>query len=204
MSPSESAIYQVKGSQPRPIPDGGAGRLSWRAPFLVVAAMFGWMLFVFILAVAAAPNDPNVEVPIEVGGGVVVTPADGWYSAVDVWDPGPGSISLQKAGVYVAFWVESDYRGTNDDLLNQWLDGLKPDFESLRVLPATETSVAGDLPGLTALFSGVSETWGAENELVVATNGDLGVVMLATAATGQLARVQGDLKTMLDTMVVPR
>jgi len=170
----------------------------------MVAVMFGWLLFLFILAVASAPNDPNVEVPIEVGHGVVVTPADGWYGAGDVWDPGPDSLSLQSSGVYVAFWVRSDYRGDNEDLLNEYLDSLRPDFQSMRVLPATETVVAGGLPGLTALFSGVSEQWGAENELVVAVSDGLGIVMLATAAAGQLARVQGDLDMMLDTMVVPR
>jgi len=171
---------------------------------MVVAVMVAWTLFVFVLALAAAPNDPNVEVPMEVGRGVFVTPADGWYSAADVWYPGPESISLQSAGAYVAFWVEGVYRGTDEDLLDECLDGLEPDFESLQVLPASATSVAGGLPGLKVLFSGVSEYWGAENELVVACSGDLGIVMLATASRGQLTRVQGDLDTMLESMVVPR
>ena len=204
MSPVDPAIYRVRGSQPRPVPDRGSTGLSWRGPLVLVAVMFGWMLFVTTLAVLAAPNDPEVEIPVEVGRGVVVTPADGWYSAADVWDPGPDAISLQSSGAYVAFWAEGDYEGTSDDLLNEWLRSLEPDFESLRVLPATETTVAGDLAARAVLFSGVSAYWGAENELVVAAHGGLGVVMLATAAAGQLARIQGDLDMMLNTMVVPR
>jgi len=178
-------------------------RASWRAPLTVVTAMFGWLFLVFVLAALAAPNDPNVEVPIEVGKGVIVTPADGWYSASGVWDVGPDAISLQSSGVYVAFMVE-DYGGTNDELLAEMLETLEPDFESFRVLPAAATTVAGDIPGLVALFSGASKEWGAENEIVVATHGGLGVIMLATGPAGQLSRMQADLDTMLDDLVLPR
>ena len=58
---------------------------------------------------ATASNDPNVEVPVEVNLGVIVTPANGWYSAARVWDAGPDGISLQSSGAYVAFWAE-EYR----------------------------------------------------------------------------------------------
>jgi hypothetical protein len=67
--------------------------------------MFGWALLVFALAAFAAPNDANVEAPIEVGRGVVVVPADGRYSAGEVWDVGPDAISLQNSGAY-CFHVE--------------------------------------------------------------------------------------------------
>lgn len=203
MNQVDAPIYRVRGSQPRPVPDGGATHPSRRAPLLVVVVMFGWMFFVFALAGVAAPNDPNVEVPIEVGRGVIVTPADGWYSAAEVWEVGPDAVSLQSSGVYVAFSVE-EYAGTNDDLLAETLESLELDFDSFRVLPAAGTTVAGDLPGLVALFSGVSEHWGPENELVVATHGGTGLVMLATGPAGQLSRMQDDLDAMLDSLVVPR
>jgi len=193
-------IYTVRGAQPRPMPGGGS---SWRGSLIVVAVMFGWMIFAFALAAIAAPSDPNVEVPVALGEGVIVTPGDGWDSAADAWEVGAGAVSLQSSGVYVAFSAEP-FTGTNDDLLTEVLDSLEPDFESFRVLPTTATTVAGDLPGLIALFSGESEHWGPENEVVVATTGSVGVVMLATAPAGQLARMQDDLDSMLETLVVPR
>jgi hypothetical protein len=203
MDQNGTPIYVTRGAQPRPSPVPRTKRSSLRGSMILVCAMFGWMIFSFVLAEIAAPNDPNVEVPVEVGLGVIVTPADGWYSAADVWDVGPGAVSFQSSGVYVAFSVEP-YSGTDEDLLNETLESLKADFESFRALPAASTTVAGDIPGLTVIFSGASENWLAENELVVATYGGIGVTMLATASRGQLEQVQGDLDTMLETLVVPR
>lgn len=196
-------FYTSRGAQPRPVSSSVAGRSSWRGSMILVAVMFGWMILVFILAAAVAPLDANIEVPVDIGKGVIVTPADGWYSAEKVWDVGSGGLSLQKSGVYVAFVVE-DYSGSNDELLSEQLAALEEDFQSLRILPAGPILVARDVPGLVALFSGTSKYWGSENELVVATTGGMGVVMLATASKGQLDQVQGDIKTMLDTLVVPR
>jgi hypothetical protein len=170
---------------------------------IVLAVMFGWMILVYILSIAVSPRDPNVEVPIEVNLGVVVTPADGWYSAADVWDTGPTGISLQSSGAYVAFWVE-EYPGGNDELLAEILDILRQQYESFRVLPAVATMMAGDLPALSAVYSGVADYGHVEGELVVGTHGGIGVVIEAEAQEGQLARVQGDLDYMLDTLVVPR
>ncbi len=204
MNFGDLSVYPGRRSQPQPAPTGGPTRLSWRAPLMLVAMMFGWMLFSFTLAAATAPDDPNAQAAVGIGYGVVVTPAPGWYSAGNVWDPGPDSISLQRAGAYVAIWVEGGFRGTNEDLLNYHLDQARPDFRTLRILPTASTTVAGGLPALTVLFSGESRYWGAENEMVVAVTADLGVVMMATAARGQLARVQKDLDAMLATMIVPR
>jgi hypothetical protein len=203
MSEGDTPIYATRGAQPRPVPVASTKRSSRRGSLILVTAMFGWMLIVFLMAAIASPNDPNVEVPVDLGLGVVVTPANGWYSAADAWEVGEGAVSLQSSGVYVAFSVEP-YGGSNDDLLNETLEGLEPDFESFRVLPKTRTMVAGDVPGLVVILSGSSENWGPENELVVATSGGVAVVMLATASAGQLTQVQGDLDTMLDTLVVPR
>ncbi|NLE10556.1 MAG: hypothetical protein GX630_03530 [Actinobacteria bacterium] len=201
--PGDSPIYVVRGAPPRPVPGGRSTRPSWRGPLIVVAIMFGWMVFTFALAAIAAPNDPNVEAPTPVGLGVVVTPADGWYDAGDDWEVGPDAIALQKSGVYLAFWASS-YGGTNESLLDEQLGYLKEDFDSIRVLPASSTTVAGDVVALATLVTGVSEYWSPENELVVAVSRGVGVVMLATAPSGQLARVQGDIDAMLDDMVMPR
>jgi hypothetical protein len=203
MDQFDTPIYKVRGAQPQPVPNSGAAKTPWRAPMILVAAMFAWLFIVFGLAAIVAPNDPNVELPLEVGKGVMVTPADGWYSAADVWDVGPDAVSLQRAGVYVAFLAE-EYPGTNDELLAEMLEILEPDFDSFRVLPAAGITVAGDLPGLIAIFTGVSDKWGPENEVAVATTGGLGVVMLATGAQGQLSRMQGDLETMLQNLEIPR
>jgi hypothetical protein len=203
MNEGGTPIYVTRGAQPRPTPVAGTKRSSRRGSLILVAAMFGWMLFVVLLAAIASPNDPNVEVPVDIGLGVIVTPADGWYSAAEAWDVGEGAVSLQSSGIYVAFSADA-YTGTNDDLLSDMLADLKPDFESFRVLPATSTTMAGDLPALSVLISGASDNWGAESELVVATSDGVGVVMLATGPAGQLTQVQGDLDTMLDTLVVPR
>jgi hypothetical protein len=201
--PGDKSIYTVRGAQPRPFPTGRSTRSSWRGSLIVVGVMFGWMIFTFALAVGASPNDPNVEVPVAVGHGVIVTPADGWYTASEAWDAGPDAISLQNSGVYVAFWAV-EYDGTNDDLMTEQLGYLQADFDSSQVLPPSPTTVAGDLPGLTVLVMGVSEYWNPENEVVVATSAGTGLVMLVTAPAGQLARMQDDLDTMLETLVMPR
>jgi hypothetical protein len=165
--------------------------------------MFGWMLVVGVAASAVAPNDPNQELPVDLGYGVTVTPADGWYSAADVWDVGPNAVSLQSSGAMVAFAAE-DYSGSNDDLLAEELESLEGDFDSYRVLPGSSRTVAGDLPALTSLFTGTADSSRLEGELVATTSAGTGVIMLAVAPEGQLARVQDDLDTMLDSLVVPR
>lgn len=158
---------------------------------------------VFVLATATASKDPNVEVPVEVGLGVIVTPANGWYSAAKVWDVGPTGLSLQNAGAYVAFWAEK-YIGTNDDLLAEMVTILEGQYESFRVLPATAITVAGDLPGLTAVFTGTAPYGRVEGVLAVTTYKGTMVIMQAEAEQGQLAQVQGDLDFMLSSLVVPR
>lgn len=169
----------------------------------MLAVMFGWMVLVFALAAATASNDPNMEVPVEVNLGVIVTPANGWYSAAKVWDAGPTGISLQSSGAYVAFWAE-EYPGTNDDLLAEMLSTLEGQYESFRALPGRAVTMAGDLPGLTVVFTGTAPYGRVEGELAVTTYGGTMVMMQAEAEEGQLAQVQGDLDFMLGSLVVPR
>ena len=90
-------------------------------------------MLVFGMGAVVARNDPNVEIPMEVNLGVVVTPADGWYSAAEDWDVGETGIALQKSGVYVAFWVD-EYRGYERRAHGSALDELKPGFDSFRAL----------------------------------------------------------------------
>jgi hypothetical protein len=167
----------------------------------VLAVMFGWMILLFSLSVATASRDPNVEVPTEVNLGVMVTPADGWYSAADVWDVGPTGISLQSSGAYAAFWAD-EYAGSNDDLLAEMVASLDSQFESFRTLPAASIETSG-IAGLLTVFSGVADYGRVEGELAVFTRSGVGVVMWAEAQEGQLARIQDDLEFMLDSLVIP-
>lgn len=199
----ESPTYVGGGAQPRPLPVSDANRSSWRGSLIVLAVMFGWLILMAVLAAAAARNDPNQEVPTAVGIGVVVTPADGWYSAQDVWDVGANAVSFQKAGSFVAFAAE-DFAGSNQALLDEQLAALGQDFGSYRVLPASAITVAGNAPGLVALFTGVSNSSRMEGEVVAATSAGVGVIMLAISPQGQLSRAQSDLDTMLRTLEVPR
>ena len=64
-------------------------------------------------------------------------------------------------------------------------------------------TIDGDLPALRVLFDGVSGSAEVEGEIVTATRGGTAVVMAAFAPFGQLRRVQDDLDSMLETMVVP-
>ncbi len=178
-------------------------RSSARGALLVLAVMFGWLLVVFTMSAIVARNDPNMELPVEVDLGVVVTPADGWYSAADQWDVGESAVALQKSGVYLAFWV-GEYRGSNDELMTEVLQELRPGFDSFRALPARSVTVAGDLAGLLVYFSGTTEWGQEENEVVVVSYRGISVVMLAEAQPGQLSWAQGDIDTMLSTLEVPR
>lgn len=186
--------------QPR---DRLSSKSSLRGSFLVAVVMFGWLVLVSGMSAAVARNDPNIEVPVAVARGVVVTPADGWYSAEDVWDVGESGISLQKSGVYVAFWVDP-YRGSNDDLMAALIDELGPAFESFRTLPERPITVAGGLPAVAVRFSGITEWGHEENELIALSYGGTSVVVLVEALTGQLDWVRGDIDWMLDNMEVPR
>jgi hypothetical protein len=198
-----SPIYTVRGAPPRPAPVQGPGRSVWRGPLILVAVMMGWMLFNLALAGFAAPSGSASVAPMQLGQGVTLTPAEGWTSAADVWDVGEDAVSLKRAGALVAFAAQA-YEGTADELLAFELSDLESQFDSYRALPAAQSTIAGDLPALTALFSGTSNSSRLEGELVAATSKGTGVLMLAVAPAGQLPRVQADIDTMLDALVVPR
>jgi hypothetical protein len=165
--------------------------------------MVGWLLFTLLLASVAAPAGADEPEPIELGRGVTVTPASGWTSAADVWEVGPNAVSLKKAGAVVVFAAEA-YDGTAEKLLSLQLDDLRGEFDSFDALPAAESSIAGGLPALIALFSGTADSSRLEGELVAAAQAGTGVVMLAVAPANQLPRVQSDLNAMLESIVVPR
>lgn len=132
-----------------------------------------------------------------------MTPVEGWVSAQDIWNVGPGAVSLQRAGALVAFGADS-YSGTTQQLLDRQLADLQAQFGSFRSLPPASTTIAGDVLALKVLFSGTADSGDLEGELVVGTSGGAGVVMLAVAPAGQVARVQSDLDAMLDSLVISR
>jgi hypothetical protein len=165
--------------------------------------MIGWMLLLLVLATASGPAGTRGEASVQIGAGVSITPVGGWTSAADVWKVGPSAVSLQKAGALVAFAAEA-YGRTRQDLLAEESKNLENEFRSYRALPAASKTIATDVPALVVLFSGAADSGRLEGELVAAVRGGIGVLMLAVAPAGQLARVQGDLDRMLGTMVVPR
>jgi hypothetical protein len=170
---------------------------------ILVGAMFAWMIVVFILAGSAGSGAVPAPASVTLGQAVTVTPANGWTSAKNAWDVGPNAVSLKKSGVLVAFAADA-YEGETQQLLNAQLAGAREQFGSFRSLPEASTTVAGGLAALTVVFSGTADSSDLEGELVVAATGSTGVVMLAVAPTGQIARVQGDLEEMLDSLVIPR
>ncbi len=176
---------------------------SWRAPGIVAAIMIGWMLVSLALASFSTTSGSAGEGAIQLGRGVTVTPSPGWLSATDVWKVGPNAVSLKKAGSVVVFAAEA-YGGTTEELLALELVDLEAQFDSYGSLPAAQSTVAGGLPALAVLFSGTAKSSRLEGELVVATHGGTGMVMLAMAPAGQLPRIQADIDTMLQTLGIPR
>jgi hypothetical protein len=175
----------------------------WRGPLLLVGAMFGWMVVVFILAGSSGGGSVPTPATETLGQGVTVTPADGWTSAENAWDVGPNAISLKKSGVLVAFAADA-YEGTTQQLFDDQLAGAREQFGSFRTLPEASGTLAEGVPALSVLFSGTADSSDLEGQLVVAATGQTGVVMLAVAPAGQIARVQGDLDEMLASLVIPR
>jgi hypothetical protein len=166
--------------------------------------MIVWMFVVVALSGFSGVGAGATQAPSPLGQGVTLTPAAGWESAKSVWDVGPDAISLQHAGVLVAFAADR-YSGSAQELLDEQLSGVKDQFGSFRSLPPSSTTIAGDVPALKVLFSGTAtNSSGLEGELVTATIGQIGVVMLAVAPAGQVAQMQGDLDAMLESLAIPR
>jgi hypothetical protein len=166
--------------------------------------MIVWMFVVMSLSGFSGIRPGSALAPAPLGQGVTVTPVAGWESAKRVWDRGPTGISLQRAGVLVAFGADS-FTGSAQQLLDDQLSGVRIQFGSFRSLPSASTTIAGGVPALKVLFSGTATNSGAlEGELVIAATGSTAVVMLAVAPPGQVARAQGDLDAMLDSLVIPK
>lgn len=166
--------------------------------------MIAWMFVVISLSGFSDFGAGATLPPTTLGQGVTLTPAPDWESARSVWDVGPGAVSLQHAGVLVAFAADS-YDGSTQQLLDDQLAGVRGQFSSFRSLQPAATTVAGGVAALKVLFSGTAANSGdLEGELVTAATGQTGVVMLAVAPAGQIGRVQGDLDAMLDSLSIPR
>jgi len=165
--------------------------------------MFAWFLVVLILSAASGGGAAPTPQSFELGQGVVVTPADGWTTAENVWDVGPNAVSLKSSGVLVVFAADS-YAGSAQGLLDAQLGAAREQFGSFRSLPAGEATLASGGSALRVLFSGTAESSDLEGELVVVTTGQTGVVMLAVAPAGQITRVQADLDQMLESLSIPR
>ena len=107
--------------------------------------MIAWLFVVSALSGFSGVGAGATQTPSPLGQGVTVTPAPGWESAKSVWDVGPGAISLQRAGVLVAFAADS-YGGSAQQLLDEQLSGVKDQFGSFRSLPVASTTVGEMCP----------------------------------------------------------
>jgi hypothetical protein len=202
MNQPDSPFYTVRGARPRPLlPEEGSGGTG-RPTLILAAMMLGWLFFMMALAAFAGGPGSSTAPSQTINRGVVVKPAPGWASAADVWNVGPGAVSLKRAGAVVAFAADA-YGGTNEALLAEETTQLKGQFASFRSLSAGDVTVAGGLAAVRALFSGTAQGGQLEGELVAVTHGGTGAVILAIAPFGQLRRVQGDIDEMLRTLVIP-
>lgn len=183
-----------------PASRGASG--SGRSVTILGAIMIGWMFLTMALAVFGGGGGDETVAPVTIGRGVTVAPASGWSSAEDEWPVGPNETALKRAGVIVVFAADA-YGNDAQALLDEQLTDIEGEFASLRTLPAASMTIAGDLPALRVLFSGVSGSARLDGQVVTAARGGTGVVMLALAPSGQLRRVQDDLDEMLATLVVP-
>jgi hypothetical protein len=165
--------------------------------------MIAWLLVITGLAGFSEVGAGATLPPETLGQGVTVSPVEGWTSAQNEWDVGAGGISLKRSGALVGFAADA-WTGTAQELLDDQLAGVKDQFGSFRSLPVVDTTVAGGAPALKVLFYGVADSGNLEGEMVVTVTGKIGVVMMAMAPDGQMTRVQSDLDTMLDSLVIPQ
>ncbi len=172
-----------------------------RGTTLLALVMMGWLFFTMALAAFAGDAPSSLE-PVSLERGVIVTPAPGWSSAQDLWEPGPSQTAFKKAGVVSGFVADADERDAQA-ILDEQIADIESQFSSVRVLPVASLSIDEGLPALRVLFDGVSGSAELEGELVAASRDGTGVIMLALAPVGQLRRVQDDLDAMLETLVVP-
>jgi hypothetical protein len=166
--------------------------------------MLGWLFLIMIVATAVGQSgELPAGAPIAVSQGVTVRPPSGWSSAARQWAVGPNGVSIRKGGVIVAFAADL-FSGTSQQLLADQLSQLKQKFGYLQTLPPDGITVAGSVQGKRELFTGTQNGSPLDGELVAASSGTLGVVMLAIAPAGQLRALQGDIDQMLSTMGIPR
>lgn len=194
-------IYTVRGARPRPTPHARV-RGSGRATAILGGVLVGWMLFMMGLGAWGTPASTTAGTPITINGGVTVVPADGWVSAGDVWNVGPGAVSFKRSGAVVAFAADA-FEGEPQELIDDQLSQLTSDFGSFRTLPAVDTTVGDAIPARRQLFSATSASGDVEGEVVAGVERGTGVLMVAIAPFGQLRSVQSDLDDMLASVVVP-
>jgi len=202
VSRAAGPIYTLRGAGPRPlVPQKGDVSTS-RPTVALGVVMVGWLFFMMALAALGGASGPGTAAPVTLDRGVIVTPAEGWTSAADIWNVGPGAVSLKRAGAVVVFAANS-YDGTAGALLEDEVRQLRSQFSSFRSLPTGTLTVAGGIPAVNVLFSGTAESGQLEGELVAASWGGTGVVMVAVAPFGQLRQVQGDIDEMLAKLEIP-
>jgi hypothetical protein len=203
-----------------PVPPGAIGPAPSAAPVrrpgldpatrsqtFIVAAVIAALFYGSSVLNEALPANANDQgqvtvagEPIAVGGGVRITPVDGWLSSPH--ENGSG-IRLEKGVVVIDLYPES-VGGNAGALAKAYLeDILKPDATQLT---ATDTEVASSAEGTAArfgyqgIFVGVDVP--IEGEVTAIFIGAQGVVADAWSRQGDLADLLGEVHEMLDTIEV--
>lgn len=202
MEPDGESTFTVRGAHPRPVPTGGKAQRSGRQTLALAAVMVGWLLVTMVLGTAGGARGQQHVQPVTINRGVVVTPASGWSPSTDIWNVGPGGLSLKRLGVEVAF-VADAYAGGVEALLERELEQFKAEFSTLRTLPPTRADVGGGLPAVRAGFFGITGRGQVEGEMIAIAHHGTGVIVVAIAPSGQMRSVRGDLDEMLRTLVIP-
>jgi hypothetical protein len=168
----------------------------------LAAVMVGWLLFTMVLATVGGESGTARLQPVTIARGVIVTPAVGWSPGADLWNVGPGGLSLKRFGVVVVF-VADTYEGGEEALLNYELEQLRSQFTTLRTLPPSRADVGGGLPAVRAGYLATSARGQVEGEMIAIAHRGTGVIVVAMAPFGQMRAAQDDLDQMLRTLVVP-
>lgn len=148
-----------------------------------------------------APPEPEYAAPVSVGAGVTFRPVQGW-EVVETFEEFQG-VRLQWGAATLDVYA-IPFSASSSRLFELYRrDFMVPEAKRLRVLgEPLDLSTARGLPVTRASYSGVFRVAGAlEGEVsAVRTEGEMGAVADAYAATGELALYLEEVRLMVDTI----
>lgn len=174
-----------------------------RPTMLLAAAMLGWLLVTFILGASAGSfSSQAAQGQVPVGGGVAVSPANGWTPTASSGLLGLSGVAYYRGGAFVEF-AGGGYQGTAQDLLNAKQSELGAELSSFNELTATPITTQQGIQVLSVSFSGTRQGGQVEGRLYAAVARGTGFLALSLAPVGQLRVVQGDVDRMIKSVVIP-